>query len=108
VSNELLEQVLQRHDPDQLPGRVAHDGQVTAPAQHLEQEVVAPRGDRRVRDRAEPNVGAVGVLEDVERVDHPNDIVERLTVDRYSAVARLRDAERELRTTNPLLDGEYF
>ena len=34
-------------------------------------------------------------LDDVERVHHPDDVVERSVVDRHTAVARLRDLTRE-------------
>jgi len=51
VAHELFEEILERDDPGQLPGAVTHDGEVSPPAQHLEQEVVAPSRDPRLGHR---------------------------------------------------------
>src|SRR5215211_9009762 len=85
VADELLEQILEGHDAGQPTRCIAHDGEVSASAQHLEQEVIAVRGHARLGNGPQPNV-AIGLLEYIEGVDHSDDGVERFPVDRNPAV----------------------
>src|SRR5262245_54325810 len=107
VAHELFEQVLERDDAPESTRTIAHDGQVTPTAQHLEEEVVAPRRHGCLGNRAQPNVLSVGVLEHVERVDHPDDVVEGVAIDGDAAVARLRNSQRTVRAANALIEREH-
>jgi hypothetical protein len=48
VSHELLEEVLERHEPGCSAVLVEHDPEVLSLAKHLEEELVAPLRRRRV------------------------------------------------------------
>src|SRR4051812_40259314 len=98
VPDELLEQILERHDAGEAAGWIADDREVSPPAQHLEQRVVAAGTHRDVRHRAEPNAFALGILEYVEGVNHSDDVVERVAINRHATVARLGDSQRALGT----------
>src|SRR5262245_43046829 len=96
VADELLEQVLEGHDASESSGVIFHHREVAAAAKHLEQEVVTARGGTRFSHGAESNLIAAGVLQHVERVDHADHVVERIAINGYAAVTRLRDEERAL------------
>ena len=56
VPDELLEEILERHDPGKLPGAVAHDREVLRPRSISKKKSLHACRDRRVGDRTEPNV----------------------------------------------------
>src|SRR5688572_18067 len=106
VPDQLLEEILERHQPRRAAVFVEHDPEVLALSQHLEQKLVAPFGGRGVYDRAQLRSLFPACLEHVEDVHHPDDLIDRTAVDRHTTVSGLRDEPRHLSRMRSLVDGE--
>src|SRR5690606_24926267 len=88
VSHQLLEHILERHDPGGSTELIEHHGQVALPSQHLEEHVAAVLRGGSVRDLVHERLLVRTHLEYIEDVDHPHHFVERPAVERAATVAR--------------------
>ena len=105
LADQLLQQILQRGDAERATELVQHHGQMAPLALHVEQEIAAAPAGRRHRHRADRERISRLELEEIEGVEHADDVVQRLPEDRDPAVAAAGEDQPNLVQRRILLDG---
>ncbi len=91
LPDQLLQQILQRHDAESAAKFVQYHGEVASLPLHVEQQVAAGAAGRCIGDRANWQRIAGFELEQIKGMEHPDDFVERSPVYRQPTVAALRE-----------------
>jgi hypothetical protein len=106
LPDQLLQQVLQRDDAERAAELVQHEGEMPALPLHVEQEVPAVPAGRRDRDRSHRQRISRPELEEIECVEHADDLVEGAAEHRDPAVAALGKHHANVLQRGVLLDRD--
>src|SRR5690606_9960202 len=87
LADQFLQKILQGHDPERPAKLVNDDGEVTPLPLHVEEEVAAAPGGGSNSHRTHRQRIGLMQLEEIERMQHPDDLVEGLPVHRNPAVS---------------------
>ena len=107
LADERLEEVFERHDTRRAAEFIDHDREVLPFTLHIEEYVAGRTQLRRERYLPQRERVANLILEQVERVDHADDLIERGAIHRHARVSALGEHRFDLSVSRVLRDGHH-